>query len=228
VTSRSAFRAAFRGSIRAIRTLAIAAVAFLMNAPLSAQRADDAAAQALERYLQGLTSLRADFRQASTVAGGDAVEKAAGRLYLQKPGRFRWDYRQPNEQLIVSDGVNVWLFDKELEQVTVKPIDESLATTPALLLAGRSSVAESFSISDAGSRDGIDWTLLVPKRADTDFVEFRLGFVRGELRAMELKDKLQQTTRIEFSNVERNARLAADLFAFEPPAGVDVIGTARR
>ena len=158
----------------------------------------------------------------------DAVEKASGRLYLQKPGRFRWDYRQPSEQLIVSDGSNVWLFDKELEQVTVKPIDESLATTPALLLAGKSSVAESFTISEAGSRDGVDWILLVPKRTDTDFVEFRLGFAGGELRAMELKDKLQQATRIEFSDVERNARLASDLFTFKPPVGVDVIGTARR
>jgi chaperone LolA len=161
------------------------------------------------------------------VAGGDAVEKASGRLYLQKPGRFRWDYREPNEQLIVSDGVNVWLFDKELEQVTVKAIDESLATTPALLLAGKSSVAASFTISAAGSRDDIDWILLVPKRTDTDFVEFRLGFTRGELRAMELKDKLQQTTRIEFSELQRNARLTSELFTFKPPAGVDVIGTAR-
>jgi outer membrane lipoprotein carrier protein len=112
--------------------------------------------------------------------------------------------------------------------VTVKAIDESLATTPALLLAGKSSVAESFTISDAGSRDGIDWIRLVPKRADTDFVVFRLGFMRGELGAMELKDKLQQTTRIEFSDLQRNARLASDLFTFKPPAGVDVIGTARR
>jgi outer membrane lipoprotein carrier protein len=162
------------------------------------------------------------------VAGGDAAEKAAGRLYLQKPGRFRWDYREPNEQLIVSDGTNVWLFDQELEQVTVKPIDESLATTPALLLAGKAGVAESFTVSDAGTREGIDWILLVPKRADTDFLEFRLGFVRGELRAMELKDKLQQNTRIEFSDVKRNARLGAELFTFKPPDGVDVIGTARR
>lgn len=208
--------------------LAIAALVWLMSAPVSNAALGEASAQFLERYLQGLTSLRADFRQVSTVAGGDAVEKASGRMYLQKPGRFRWDYREPNEQLIVSDGVNVWLFDQELEQVTVKPIDESLATTPALLLAGKSSVSESFDISDGGSRDGIDWIALAPKRPDTDFVEFRLGFAGGELRAMELKDKLQQTTRIDFSDVERNARLAGDLFTFKPPAGVDVIGTPRR
>ena len=204
------------------------ALSWVITAPLGNAAQPDSSAQVLERYLQGLTTLRAQFQQVSTVAGGDAAEKASGRLYLQKPGRFRWDYREPNEQVIVSDGLNVWLFDKELEQVTVKPIDESLSTTPALLLAGKASVAESFDISDAGSRDGIDWIRLVPKRTDTDFVEFRLGFAGGELRAMELKDKLQQTTLIEFSDVERNARLAGDLFTFKPPDGVDVIGTARR
>jgi outer membrane lipoprotein carrier protein len=212
--------------LHALQALSLVAISVFVNVATGATTTGPA--PFLERYLQGLTSLRADFTQVSTVAGGDTVEKASGRLYLQKPGRFRWDYRQPSEQLIVSDGSNVWLFDKELEQVTVKPIDESLATTPALLLAGRSSVAESFTISEGGSHDGIDWILLVPKRADTDFVEFRLGFSGGELRAMELKDKLQQATHIEFSDVQRNAPLASDLFNFKPPVGVDVIGTARR
>lgn len=201
-------------------------VAPLFQGALATQDAE--AARKLERYLEGLTSLQAEFRQVSTVSGGDAARESAGRLYLQRPGRFRWDYRRPSEQLIVSDGVNLWLYDQELEQVTVRSIDESLATTPALLLAGRSSVADSFTISDAGSREGIEWVQLAPKRADTDFTEFRLGFARGELRVMELRDKLQQTTRIEFSEVKRNTRLAGSLFEFTPPAGVDVIGTPRR
>jgi chaperone LolA len=189
---------------------------------------DAESAENLERYLAGLATLQARFHQISMVAGGDEAEEASGRLFLQKPGRFRWDYVEPNAQLIVSDGVNLWLYDQELDQVTVKPIDESLSTTPALLLAGKAGVRESFIISDAGSQAGVAWVRLVPKRADTDFVEFRLGFVRGELRAMELEDKLKQTTRIEFSDVKRNARLASSLFEFSPPAGVDVIGAPRR
>lgn len=189
---------------------------------------DDRSAQNLERYLAGLSSLQADFHQLSTVSGGDEAREASGRLYLQKPGRFRWDYRQPSPQLIISDGVNLWLYDQELEQVTVKPIDESLTTTPALLLAGKASVAESFTITAGGSQNGLDWVRLTPKRTDTDFNEFRLGFAGGELKAMELRDKLQQTTRIEFSGVKRNTRLAGNLFQFSPPAGVDVIGTPRR
>jgi outer membrane lipoprotein carrier protein len=209
--------------------LALASAACLTALPAGSTTPQDVeSAQNLERYLAGLTSLQARFHQTSTVAGGDETEEASGRLYLQKPGRFRWDYVQPSAQAIISDGINLWLYDQELEQVTVKPIDESLATTPALLLAGKASVSESFTITDAGARSGTDWVRLVPKRADTDFTEFRLGFVRGELRAMELEDKLKQTTRIEFSEVKRNARMSDRLFEFSPPAGVDVIGTPRR
>jgi outer membrane lipoprotein carrier protein len=209
--------------------LACVAAACLATSPAIGTTSRDAeTARNLERYLAGLTSLQAGFRQVSTVAGGDRAEEASGRLYLQKPGRFRWDYLEPSAQVIVSDGVNLWLYDEELEQVTVKPIDESLATTPALLLAGKASVSESFEISDAGTKAGTAWVRLVPKRADTDFIEFRLGFVRGELSAMELEDKLRQTTRIEFSAVQRNTQLMGSLFEFTPPAGVDVIGTPRR
>lgn len=213
---------------RALLVVLAVLSAFAAARPSSAAAPGNESAQNLERYLAELTSLQAEFHQVSTVAGGDAAEEASGRLYLQKPGRFRWDYREPNAQLIVSDGVNLWLYDQELEQVTVKTIDESLTTTPALLLAGKASAAESFTITAAGSQAGLDWVRLVPKRADTDFLEFRLGFARGELRMMELKDKLQQSTRIEFSEVKRNTRLASSLFEFSPPAGVDVIGTPRR
>jgi len=214
--------------IRTTLIVLAAGAAFATGSASGTTAQDEKSAQNLERYLAGLNSLQAEFHQRSTVSGGDEAREASGRLYLQKPGRFRWDYRQPSPQLIVSDGVNLWLYDQELEQVTVKAIDESLATTPALLLAGKASVAESFTITNGGSQAGLDWVRLTPKRADTDFIEFRLGFAGGELKAMELRDKLQQTTRIEFSDVKRNARLAGDLFQFSPPAGVDVIGTPRR
>jgi len=181
----------------------------------------------LQRYLEGFASFQADFRQLSSNSAGDRTTESGGTLYLQKPGRFRWDYRKPDEQLIVSDGEKVWLYDVQLEQVTVKTLDESLSTTPALLLAGKSTITDGFTVTGLGNRDGIDWLQLTPKRSDTDFVEFRLGFASGELKVMELKDKLQQSTRIEFSHVRRNPQLAAGLFTFVPPAGVDVIGAPR-
>jgi outer membrane lipoprotein carrier protein len=183
-----------------------------------------AAAAELERYLAGIKSFEADFVQTLRDSRGQQRDEARGRLYLEKPGRFRWEYREPSEQLIVSDGRNVWLHDVELEQVTVKPFDASLSLTPASLLAGQASVQDSFSIQAGSSVNGVKWFDLVPKRQDTDFVRVRLGFKRGELAGMELEDKLQQRTAIEFSAVKRNPRLQRKLFAFAPPAGVDVIG----
>jgi len=178
----------------------------------------------LQKYLAGFGSFQADFRQRSSNSTGDRTQESSGTLYLQKPGRFRWDYREPNHQLIVSDGAKIWLYDVELEQVTVKTVDESLSMTPALLLAGKSNITDSFDVTRVGNREGIDWLELIPRRTDTDFVQLRLGFGNGELKLMELKDKLQQSTRIEFSDIRRNPRLAGDLFTFVPPPGVDVIG----
>jgi len=188
-----------------------------------------APASKLGRYLDDLKSFEAQFRQTLRDSRGRITEEANGRLYLEKPGRFRWEYAKPNEQLIVSDGKNLWLFDVDLEQVTVKPLDASLAATPASLLAGQAGVDESFSVEPApAAGDGLEWFVLTPKRVDTDFTRLRLGLGAGELRVMELEDKLQQRTSIEFSGVKRNPRLGRSLFAFEPPAGVDVIGKPRR
>jgi outer membrane lipoprotein carrier protein len=182
----------------------------------------------LQGYLSGLKSFEAQFRQTLRDSRARVTQEVSGRLYLQKPGRFRWEYQVPDEQLIVSDGRNLWLYDVELEQVTVKALDASIATTPALLLAGEASVDESFSVTRVPGAEGTSWFELVPKRQDTDFVRVRLAFARGELKAMELEDKLQQRTLLEFSAVKRNPRLRDALFAFSPPAGVDVIGTPKR
>jgi outer membrane lipoprotein carrier protein len=209
------------------RFVAVALIAFSMAVPATAAQEGTPMVDPgawLQRYLAGFGSFQAEFRQLSSNPSGDRTRESGGTLYLQKPGRFRWDYRQPNEQLIVCDGEKVWLYDVELEQVTVKKLDESLSTTPALLLAGKASITDSFTVVGLGSRDSIEWLQLTPRRADTDFVEFRLGFTGGELKVMELKDKLQQSTRIEFSGVRRNPQLAAGLFTFVPPPGVDVIG----
>lgn len=182
----------------------------------------------LEKYLEGLKSFEAQFSQSLRDSNGRVREEASGRLYLEKPGRFRWEYSKPNEQVIVSDGKNLWLYDVDLEQVTVKALDASLASTPALLLAGQASLGESFEVRSTSTSEQMKWYELTPKRQDTDFTRMKLGFEGGELRAMQLEDKLQQRTSIEFSGVKRNARLQASLFAFTPPQGVDVIGTPRR
>jgi outer membrane lipoprotein carrier protein len=152
------------------------------------------------------------------------LEHASGTLYLEKPNRFRWDYETGVKQLIVADGRKLWLYDQELDQVTVRALGQSLAGTPAMLLAGTGRVQDSFRISDLGSYEGYDWVRLLPKTPDTDFREIRLGFAGRELARMTLKDKLGQSTELAFQGLERNPRLDPALFRFVPPPGVDVIG----
>jgi len=156
---------------------------------------------------------------------GRITERATGALSIARPDRFRWDYRDPYEQVIVADGRKLWLYDPDLQQVTVRDLQEGLGSTPAMLLSGTGRLADSFT-SLAVERDG-DWTWcrLKPFTTTSDFesVSLALGS-KGELAGMELVDKLGQTTRIDFSGLRRNATLDAESFRFEPPPGADVIG----
>jgi outer membrane lipoprotein carrier protein len=191
-----------------------------------AAQAESRDIERVQSYVERLSTLRADFRQEVLDAAGAVREQAEGTLLLQKPGRFRWEYRRPSEQLLVSDGTTVWLYDVDLEQVTVRRIGDSLSTTPAMLLSGQSRVDESFTASDGGQADGLDWVQLIPKLEDTDFRSLRLGFRGGELARMDLTDRLGQRTSIEFRAVERNPVLPPAAFTFVPPPGVDVVGSA--
>ena len=191
----------------------------------AADTSPDAAAQRLESALRGLSSFRAEFRQVVTNAEGEETETAAGTVSLARPGKFRWDYRVP-EQLIVSDGETVWLYDADLAQVTIRSAAETLIGTPALLLSGRSDIAAEFDVADGGEGDGLAWSLLTPKSAESDFHELAVGISNGVLRRMRLVDRLGQTTLLEFENIERDPRLANGTFSFTPPPGVDVVGTA--
>jgi outer membrane lipoprotein carrier protein len=178
----------------------------------------------VEGYLNGLATWSADFTQTIDDGHGKIMRSAAGKLYLQKPGRFRWDYSQPSEQLILADGKQIWFYDKDLGQANVRDMDASLANTPAVLLSGNSSVSSQFDVTSLPPSDGLEWYQLIPKRADSDFQLVRIGFRKGELASMFLADKLNQITQLTFSNSQRNARFSPGLFSFVPPAGVDVIG----
>jgi len=212
----------FAGALAGLALLAAAAGI----APARGQDSDAAALSRVEGYLKGLQSLRADFDQEIIDGEGSVREHARGTLVLQKPGRFRWDYREPYEQQLVSDGVRVWLYDVELEQVTVREMNESLSTTPALLLSGRGDIAATFTVQAGGGTDqGLQTIVLTPKLEESDFRSVRLGFRGDDLERMELTDRLGQTARIRFSGIERNPELPAALFEFKPPPGVDVVGT---
>ena len=183
-------------------------------------------AERVDRYLSEVQSLRGAFQQEIVDATGTVREVAEGTLAIQKPGRFRWDYRSPSPQLLVSDGSTIWLYDEELEQVTVRKADDTLTATPASLLSGRDRASERFQVAAGAPRDGLEWSVLTPRLEDTDFREVRLGFRGDALVQMELEDRLGQTTRITFPSLERNVKLSAELFRFEPPPGVDVVGSA--
>ena len=186
---------------------------------------DTRATERLEAALKGLSSLRAGFHQTVTDAQGAQTESAEGTVALARPGKFRWDYRVP-AQLIVSDGTTVWLYDFDLSQVTIRPAADSLSGSPALLFSGQTDLAAEFKIADGGEADGLAWTRLTPKKAESDFREMSVGIAGGELRRMMLVDRLGQTMRIEFDRIERNPRLDASIFSFTPPRGVDVVGRA--
>jgi outer membrane lipoprotein carrier protein len=178
----------------------------------------------VDKYLAGLATWSADFTQTIDDGHGKVVRSAAGKLYLQKPGKFRWDYIEPSEQLILADGKRIWFYDKDLQQANVRDMDANLASTPAVLLSGGGSVGSQFDVTALPPKDGMEWYQLIPKRPDTDFQLVRIGFTKGELTSMFLADKLNQVTQLTFSHSQRNAKFAPDLFSFTPPAGVDVIG----
>ena len=208
----------------AIRSPGIAAGLLVLAALLGPAAATASPASDVEKYLSGLASWSADFTQTIDDGRGNVLRSAAGRLYLQRPGKFRWDYSEPSEQLILADGKQIWFYDKDLAQANVRDMDTSLASTPASLLSGSSSVSAQFDVTTRPPSGGLQWFQLAPKHPDTDFQLVRIGFDKGELRSMFLADKLNQITQLTFSNSKRNVPLPPDLFTFVPPPGVDVIG----
>ena len=190
--------------------------------------AADSSLERVERFLGSLKTLSADFVQVVRSRDGQITSRATGTLSLSRPDRFRWDYREPYVQVIVADGRKLWLYDSDLAQVTVRPLESGLGSTPAMLLSGAGSVADSFTGGPVETDGPWTWCRLTPKDRATDFELVSLGFnAKGELAAMELKDKLGQTTALDLSNVLRNRPLDASLFRFEPPKGADVIGDAK-
>lgn len=181
----------------------------------------------LDRFFQSLDNLSASFEQTLYDAQGRVTQSATGRLSIQRPGKFRWDYDTPYKQLVLGDGERLWTYDADLEQATVKPQDETLAGTPALLLSARQQPRELFDIQALPARDGEVWFELTPRAQDTQFNQLRLGFIDDNLVAMELIDAFEQLTQFRFGELQRNAPLAAGLFTFTPPSGVDVIGEMR-
>lgn len=183
-----------------------------------------AAPAGLQEFFSGIDTIRGEFRQVLFDTRGQAVERSAGEFAILKPGRFRWHYTEPYEQLIVADGDNIWLYDQDFEQVTVREQTDSLSQSPAMLLGGAADALDAFRYLGSYSQDGRDWLRLEPAAPESDFRAVDLSFAGGDLELMELTDALGQVTRIEFTELVMNESLDDALFTFTPPPGVDVIG----
>jgi len=179
--------------------------------------------EVLKNLLEQTTTARARFAQMVLDRNMKMLQQATGTMQFSRPGKFRWEYDKPIEQTIVSDGSRVWLYDRDLNQVTVRRLDRALGSSPAALLAGSNEIEKSYTLASMGSQEGLDWLEAVPKAQDTAFEKIRLGFGKSGLEVMELRDQFGQITVIKFSAIERNARIPQEAFRFTPPKGADVI-----
>lgn len=209
----------FAGLARRSRALALAAV--LALGPGSAWAAG--AIEALERFLADTSRASGSFMQETVGASSNRVERSEGNFAFERPGRFRWEVARPYEQLMVADGEQVWFYDRDLEQVTVRPMAEAMGATPAAILFGSGRLDADFVLADAGEQDGLAWLLATPRSSDAGFESIRIGFGDSMPRAMEVLDAFGRTVRFRFSSIETMPDFAPGMFRFEVPAGTDVI-----
>lgn len=178
----------------------------------------------LHQFLDSTKTARASFSQKVINKSGKAGQQASGAMSFARPGKFRWEYQKPYSQLIVGDGSKLWTYDKELNQVVIKPMGQALGATPAALLSGANDMEKNFDLREAGSQDGLEWLEAEPKSKEAGFERMRIAFKGGLPQAMEVRDNFGQTTLLQFSSFERNPSLPADSFRFTPPKGADVVG----
>jgi outer membrane lipoprotein carrier protein len=183
-----------------------------------------AALDKLKAFVDGTKSGKADFVQTVVSKSGRKPQNAAGSMMFSRPGKFRWTYDKPYYQLIVGDGEKLWVYDRDLNQVSTKKLSAALGSSPAALLAGDNALEKNFELKEGGTADGIEWVDAQPKSQDSGFQFLRIGFVGDALRAMEITDSFGQVTTIAFEKFERNPPLAGSLFRFTPPKGADVLG----
>lgn len=212
--------AAFEYSMHKILALLLLS---LVSSPVCAE---DSARARLAAFSADLHSVSASFEQSVTGASGHRGEVSSGKMMLQAPRQLRWHTTSPFDQLIVADGSKVWIYDPDLEQVSVRKQGAEEAHSPLTVLTDLGQMDAEFVVSEAGERDGLRWLKLVSRASEPEFAFAELGFAESDLARMRFEDALGNTTEIRFSDWKRDPRLPADTFSFSPPAGVDVVGDA--
>ncbi len=184
----------------------------------------DEAADKLTQLLKNMHSMQADFTQTILDKNGQAVQKSTGEMSLQRPSQFRWDVKKPTKQLVVTNGKKLWIYDPDLEQVTIRSLVKTAGETPAMLLSDEDlAVGDEFSVRETNHSTELKWFVLIPKDKSTAISALKLGFANQEIRQMKLEDHLGHTTLIEFNHVRTNIPLTASTFSFTPPGHIDVI-----
>ncbi|PIE41235.1 MAG: outer membrane lipoprotein carrier protein LolA [Gammaproteobacteria bacterium] len=189
------------------------------------EHSEKVATQKLIDYLSAMNSMESRFHQWVEDSKRNALQDITGTMWVERPGKFRWDTNEPYPQSIITNGELLWIYDLDLEQVTEKKLDTHVGNTPALLLSGDpAKISESFSVSAYEYEKTGEWRFdLVPTTEEALFELLRVHFVKGKLRDMYLRDGLGQTTRIEFKSPKFNGKIKADIFNFSIPEGIDVI-----
>ncbi|HTK03128.1 MAG TPA: outer membrane lipoprotein chaperone LolA [Bordetella sp.] len=202
--------------------LSSAAIAVAAVLPVHAYAAT--AQEQLHAFVSSVTSATGSFTQATS--GGQQSKPQppqSGSFSFQRPGKFKWAVQKPYEQLIVSDGKQVYQYDPDLAQVTVRKVDQAIGTSPAAILFGSGSLEQSFDVSALPAKDGLDWLRAKPRTTDAGFSRVDIGFKNNQPARIELLDAFGQTTRVDLSNIVPNAKINAQDFTFTPPKGVDVV-----
>jgi chaperone LolA len=195
----------------------------LFAGALIAMPADAGSIEKLHAFIEQTRSAKANFTQEVADANGAIQQQASGVVQFQRPGKFRWTYDKPYEQIIVGDGEKLWIYDKDLNQVTRRNLDRAIGSSPAALLAGADDIDKYFSLTAAGVRKKLDWLEVKPYSEDSLFEKVRMGFRGNTLEVMELHDHFGQKTTITLSNIQRNPKTSPDLYTFTVPQGADVV-----
>ena len=207
----------FRGAVG--QTVLVAMI--MLSAPVPANASGLAQ---LKAFVEGAKTGRTTFRQSVIPKGREQAQVSSGTFTFARPGRFRWSYEKPYEQLIVGDGAKLWIYDRDLNQVTTHKQDVSLGASPAALLSGDNTLDRNFEVVDAGASDGLEFVDAHPRAPESGVERVRIGFRDNLPRTMELHDTFGNVTTLTFDSFERNVKLDAAQFVFVPPKGADVVG----
>lgn len=191
---------------------------------LAAQTVSADGMASVKAFYEQAKSVRANFHQVVTDKKGRKLQEVEGEMQLLRPDKFRWDYHKPYEQQIISDGKQVWLYDTELAQVTIRTLNQSIGTSPAALLAGGADIDKTFKLTNAASKGALEWVSATPKDKESGFERILMGFNGSRIQEMSLVDNFGHRTKIVFTQVELNPVLEDKNFLFKVPKGVDVVG----